>query len=99
MGLKKNINIGLIGAGNIAQEYLKVIKDLKNVRCAAIFSRTPSRVKPFYKKYQIGKICYSIEEFLNQDNLDGIIIAINSCLLYTSPSPRDGLLSRMPSSA
>ena len=24
---------------------------------------------------------------------------ILSCLLYTSPSPRDGLLSRMPSSA
>ena len=24
---------------------------------------------------------------------------INDCLLYTSPSPRDGLLSRMPSSA
>ena len=23
----------------------------------------------------------------------------NRCLLYTSPSPRDGLLSRMPSSA
>ena len=25
--------------------------------------------------------------------------ASSSCLLYTSPSPRDGLLSRMPSSA
>ena len=24
---------------------------------------------------------------------------IGICLLYTSPSPRDGLLSRMPSSA
>ena len=24
---------------------------------------------------------------------------LNGCLLYTSPSPRDGLLSRMPSSA
>ena len=24
---------------------------------------------------------------------------LNDCLLYTSPSPRDGLLSRMPSSA
>ena len=24
---------------------------------------------------------------------------IGACLLYTSPSPRDGLLSRMPSSA
>ena len=28
------------------------------------------------------------------DRLDYIV-----CLLYTSPSPRDGLLSRMPSSA
>ena len=28
-----------------------------------------------------------------------LIRHINSCLLYTSPSPRDGLLSRMPSSA
>ena len=26
-------------------------------------------------------------------------VAFGSCLLYTSPSPRDGLLSRMPSSA
>ena len=25
--------------------------------------------------------------------------ALNSCLLYTSPSPRDATLSRMPSSA
>ena len=25
--------------------------------------------------------------------------SVKSCLLYTSPSPRDGLLSRMPSSA
>ena len=27
------------------------------------------------------------------------IIEYSNCLLYTSPSPRDGLLSRMPSSA
>ena len=29
----------------------------------------------------------------------GSVIVISICLLYTSPSPRDGLLSRMPSSA
>ena len=28
-----------------------------------------------------------------------VICVDNNCLLYTSPSPRDGLLSRMPSSA
>ena len=26
-------------------------------------------------------------------------LVVEDCLLYTSPSPRDGLLSRMPSSA
>ena len=28
-----------------------------------------------------------------------LVEVLKSCLLYTSPSPRDGLLSRMPSSA
>ena len=28
-----------------------------------------------------------------------IVVKYGGCLLYTSPSPRDGLLSRMPSSA
>ena len=27
------------------------------------------------------------------------VVSPKACLLYTSPSPRDGLLSRMPSSA
>ena len=30
---------------------------------------------------------------------DNVNLMDNPCLLYTSPSPRDGLLSRMPSSA
>ena len=29
----------------------------------------------------------------------GRLLNVKTCLLYTSPSPRDGLLSRMPSSA
>ena len=33
-------------------------------------------------------------EYIPQELLDKF-----ACLLYTSPSPRDGLLSRMPSSA
>ena len=30
---------------------------------------------------------------------ESVDLSVNFCLLYTSPSPRDGLLSRMPSSA
>ena len=37
---------------------------------------------------------------IKDDNSNDIITKIvETCLLYTSPSPRDGLLSRMPSSA
>ena len=55
---------------------------------------------------------YSAEHLLvqnyeeNMDQMDAAIemfsdaaTEISNCLLYTSPSPRDGLLSRMPSSA
>ena len=35
----------------------------------------------------------------NETSSDGVGIGISSCLLYTSPSPRDATLSRMPSSA
>ena len=35
-----------------------------------------------------------------QNILEVLLFYVNkTCLLYTSPSPRDGLLSRMPSSA
>ena len=33
------------------------------------------------------------------DDTSGSTVSLEICLLYTSPSPRDGLLSRMPSSA
>ena len=43
------------------------------------------------------------EEAVRLHCLDQILYPMGSvlyhCLLYTSPSPRDGLLSRMPSSA
>ena len=32
-------------------------------------------------------------------NAGKVLKHLKTCLLYTSPSPRDGLLSRMPSSA
>ena len=39
------------------------------------------------------------KSLISYDKRDNIVEQIISCLLYTSPSPRDGLLSRMPSSA
>ena len=39
------------------------------------------------------------QELSHVEALGFHVVSINICLLYTSPSPRDGLLSRMPSSA
>ena len=46
-------------------------------------------------KFNITKINFGLED--RQKTINQLIDLI--CLLYTSPSPRDGLLSRMPSSA
>ena len=46
---------------------------------------------------KVGKITRAqLEEIAKVKEKD---LNANTCLLYTSPSPRDGLLSRMPSSA
>ena len=40
-----------------------------------------------------------VDEFMDTMGFISASTNYNCCLLYTSPSPRDGLLSRMPSSA
>ena len=46
--------------------------------------------------YELSKDFFSAGLY---DKSEKILLNLKSCLLYTSPSPRDGLLSRMPSSA
>ena len=50
-------------------------------------------------KQRLAKERASIYKKLDVEDLDTAVHAVKVCLLYTSPSPRDGLLSRMPSSA
>ena len=48
----------------------------------------------------VAAIVVSPKRCISALGLDGSVwTAAKVCLLYTSPSPRDGLLSRMPSSA
>ena len=51
-----------------------------------------------YNFYFIYKMAQDVNEMCADDGkkTSGLVVF---CLLYTSPSPRDGLLSRMPSSA
>ena len=57
----------------------------------------------FYSKQYIEtQIAYYKGQFEKTEPMVSIVVPnkpLLRCLLYTSPSPRDGLLSRMPSSA
>ena len=63
------------------------------------FEKTPTFKVGMYKKIILNqhvfqkKLINMFKTPKDDFGMDGI------CLLYTSPSPRDGLLSRMPSSA
>ena len=50
-------------------------------------------------KSRLSEIPKSSGCYLFKDIDNNLLYIGKSCLLYTSPSPRDGLLSRMPSSA
>ena len=49
----------------------------------------------FWKKDKSQNMVKKVTDLKSMNYFKGL----GSCLLYTSPSPRDGLLSRMPSSA
>ena len=52
-------------------------------------------------KIQICSVISNVKDAygITRASIAGIETHVINCLLYTSPSPRDGLLSRMPSSA
>ena len=68
------------------------VKNNKGIVYAHISGVPKSYGQPLTALLNAGDLAYNGASKLNSDKKW-------SCLLYTSPSPRDGLLSRMPSSA
>ena len=72
-----------------------------------IVTQTEPLTKTKWKVYLDGKFAFvlykgELSRFhitQGEELSEEIFVKIRDCLLYTSPSPRDGLLSRMPSSA
>ena len=78
-------SIGVISSGFGLQELLSRYGIERRVYTAG---KSKSMLDPFKK-----------EKAEDVKRLKDILSQLHDCLLYTSPSPRDGLLSRMPSSA
>lgn len=75
--MKRNFKIAMIGAGYMAEEYLKVFLS-KQITLEAIYSRTASKSKILKKKYKIKKIYKSLNDLKNDNKINALIIAVNS---------------------
>ena len=77
----------------------------KRLRCGSAHLQCPTL--RYYVEHdgvprRLHDFIHSIKDNLKGTQILGcrfLKLAAGTCLLYTSPSPRDGLLSRMPSSA
>ena len=104
--MKRNLNSKVIATGlfNVADQN----NDLDNVRVALktlnhiVLNSGQFRALVQSKKIK-GKskveILNSVLGKLSHPLVNEVVSYLKGCLLYTSPSPRDATLSRMPSSA
>ena len=66
--------IGIIGAGTIIQEYLRVLMDIKNLEIVGIHSRTNIKAKKLKRKFNIKKIFSTVSEMYKEERPHGVII-------------------------
>jgi len=72
------IKIGIIGAGNIAEEHLKVLKNINDFSVLGIVSRTQKKAKKLGKKFGIKKIFNNIDQMMKSSQLDGVLILVSA---------------------
>ena len=73
--------------------------DLKSRLASRPILRPRDFSRPFCIAVDASDVAVGACLFQEIDGVEHPIAYYSNCLLYTSPSPRDGLLSRMPSSA
>ena len=105
---KKKVKLGLYGCGNRTRALLDSLFLDEEYEVVALYDVRKESAGAAFAKYG-GKVCATSGELVGHPEVEAFIISLDpfahpatfyqACLLYTSPSPRDGLLSRMPSSA
>ena len=70
---------------------------VKGIRAAVCNNTNQARLSREHNDANV--LCIPGDSFEESAVREMVSVWLETCLLYTSPSPRDGLLSRMPSSA
>ena len=69
------MNVGILGAGNIAGTMARTLNGMKDATAYAVAARDLERAQSFAKEYQLEKAYGSYEEMLQDENVDLVYIA------------------------
>ena len=76
-------SIAIVGAGYIADTYIKIIKKEKIFNIVAITSRTKKKAILLAKKHKLKKVYNSFEDIIKKNRLDGIFVLVSADQIYT----------------
>jgi predicted dehydrogenase len=77
-----NIRLGIVGAGYIAQEHLKVIQAMDNVNAVGITSRTSLKAEDLARKYDVEEVFENVDDLLNKCKPNALMIVVSVNELY-----------------
>ncbi|MBE7052063.1 MAG: Gfo/Idh/MocA family oxidoreductase [Ruminococcaceae bacterium] len=73
--MKKTINWGIVGPGNIANKFAKALKNVDGAELVAVASRSEKSGSEFAKKYNIPQVFVGYEELAKAEGIDAVYIA------------------------
>lgn len=76
--IKKTFKIGILGAGNMSNHHLKVLKSFKNIEISSIYSRTLSKAYEKSKIFNIKNYTNSFKIFMQMEKYDGIVLIVSA---------------------
>lgn len=78
----EKIKLGIVGAGWVARQHIKVIKASSSLEVAGITSRTMSDAIQFAKDYEITVCADTLESLIAQAKPDGLLILVSEDQTY-----------------
>lgn len=78
----QEIRLGTIGSGFIVHNILDAVKQVKGIRCVAVYSRTEGKGNTLAEKYGVEKVYTDMDTFLADEEINCVYVASPNLLHY-----------------
>ena len=77
------LRIGVVGAGHIASEHLKVLKAQNDVKLSGIFSRTRARAEELACNFDHLIVYDTLEKLVHDGRVDALLVLVSADQIYS----------------